>query len=83
MPIFEKKEFSYHDDYVKIEPYDFYEACDGRDLDELKELFSENIQPNSLQELEWNSALGVLRNNRLKVSSEDEEVIKAIAKRYG
>jgi hypothetical protein len=74
---------------VDIDVEDFLDSCSRREKEELikklkegdlwEETASENL---SVMELEWNETLTKLANARLRLTNEEEEIIKKIANRF-
>ena len=74
---------------VDIDVDDFLGSCSRREKEDLvkrlKELnlwedtASENL---SIMDLEWNETLTKLANARLRLTNEEEEIIKKIANKY-
>jgi hypothetical protein len=90
MPEFRQYDVSVDVD-VDISVDEFLDACDKYEIEEVIEWLSENAVskegtvlfsgfPN-LNDLEWNSVISTLAKSRLRLSNEDEEIIKAIAKK--
>ena len=91
MPEFRQYDVSVDVD-VDIEVGEFLDACDKYELEEVVEWLTENYQASddktvlfsgfpNLNDLEWNKAISKLAGSRLRLSNEDEEIIKNIAKK--
>jgi hypothetical protein len=72
--------------YIDIDPYEYVEECSRRELEELigilkqGDLWEETKTDNmNILDMEWNEVIKKLSNSRLKLSNEDEEIIKTIA----
>ena len=74
---------------VDIDVDDFLESCSRREKEDLvkrlkelnlwEETASENL---SIMDLEWTETLTKLANARLRLTNEEEEIIKKIANKY-
>jgi len=74
---------------VDIDVDDFLESCSRREKEDLvrrlkegglwEDTASENL---SIMDLEWNETLTKLANARLRLTNEEEEIIKKIANKY-
>ena len=74
---------------VDIDVDDFLESCSRREQEDLvkrlkelnlwEETASENL---SIMDLEWKETLAKLANARLRLTNEEEEIIKKIANKY-
>ena len=78
--------------YVDIDPSDFVSACSKREIKELIECLAEDgyLKPTyynvpedkqSLLDKIWGETLDKLSNNRLMLTTEEEEIITKIANR--
>ena len=80
--------------YVDVSVDEFLSNCSPREIEKLIDSLIEdgylnsnavkNQEPNSLNiiEMEWEVVLDNLKQKRLIVSNEDEEIIKLISKKY-
>lgn len=80
--------------YVDVSVDEFLSACSSREIEKLIDCLIEdgylnsnavkNQEPTSLNiiEMEWEVVLDNLKQKRLMVSNEDEEIIKLISKKY-
>ena len=80
--------------YVDVSVDEFLSNCSPREIEKLIDSLIEdgylnsnavkNQEPNSLNiiEMEWEVTLDNLRQKRLTISNEDEEIIKLISKKY-
>lgn len=74
---------------VDIDVDDFLESCSRREKEDLvrrlkegglwEDTASENL---NIMDLEWNETLTKLANARLRLTNEEEEIIKKIANKY-
>jgi hypothetical protein len=78
---------------IDIEVDDFLESCSSSDIREIIEWLkdndhikndSDNHNSNNISclEYEWEDILTILKEKRLSLTSEDEQVIKNIVKRF-
>ena len=74
---------------VDVDVDDFLESCSRREKEQLVkklkegDLWEDTKSDNlSLMELEWNETLTKLSNARLRITNEEEEIIKKIANKY-
>lgn len=74
---------------VDIDVEDFLESCSRKEKEELIKILKEGdlwentVSSNlSVLEQEWNDVLTKLAKSRLRLSNEDEELIKKIANKY-
>lgn len=76
--------------YIDVDPSDFVYSCSKKEIEELIECLVEDGHLSSravptpdgqknLLDLEWESLIGKLLENRLRLSKEDEEIIAQIA----
>lgn len=78
--------------YVDIEVDDFLRYCSTSEKEEIIEILKEegyipgekdsSDLDYNIFEYEWQDALRNLELNRLRISKEDEEIIKKISKKY-
>lgn len=80
--------------YVDVSVDEFLSACSSREIEKLIDCLIEdgyltsnavkNQEPTLLNiiEMEWEVVLDNLKQKRLMVSNEDEEIIKLISKKY-
>lgn len=80
--------------YVDVSVDEFLSNCSPREIEKLIDSLIEdgylnsnavkNQEPTSLNiiEMEWEVTLDNLRQKRLTISNEDEEIIKLISKKY-
>lgn len=88
MPIFYDVDLD--DGDFEIDAEDFYSACDKNEIDNLIDYlefdgYVERIgfgQSPTMADNDWKNVLDNLKVNRLRISSEDEEIIKQISKKY-
>ena len=74
---------------IHVDVEDFLESCSRKEKEKLIKILKEgdlweNTVSNNLRvlEQEWNEVLTKLAKSRLRLSNEDEELIKKIANKY-
>ena len=78
--------------YIDVDPFDFVSSCSSGEIKELIECLVEDghltssalhkpIGDKNLLDIEWESHVSKLFENRLRLSKEEEEIIVQIASR--
>jgi len=84
------------DTYVDVDVEEFLSACSRREKDELIDILEEDgwvkriaqrgtkseDQPPSILEIEWQEMCNKLSDIRLRISIDDEEIIKEVLMKY-
>lgn len=65
--------------YIDVSPEEFITSCNRSELKELKELLSEQLNPQTIVEEEWEDSLRKLMNNKIQLTREEEEIILKMA----
>ena len=80
--------------YVDVSVDEFLSACGSREIEKLiealiedgyldqKSVKNQEHNPKSLMEEEWDMVIENLKEKRLNLSNEDEEIVKLISKKY-
>jgi hypothetical protein len=87
MPTFVKEDYDGNEIEIDIEVDEFLEECSSYDLEELtdymEEINRDRCSDNyTIADKDWADVVNNLRVNRLKISVEDEELIRNISKKY-
>lgn len=79
-------------DYVDIDVDEFLDRCDSSEIEEVIEYLQENNHlignqrvldgQRNLFDIEWEETLSKLASARTRLTNEEEEIIKNIAKRF-
>ncbi len=78
--------------YVEVDVVEFIDSCCQYEIDEIIEYLTESghleknkkpkKEPKSLMEEEWDNIINKLSNSRLRLTSEEEEIIHKIANKF-